>query len=100
MSSELENKSIYRALTTVNAPRALQIEAETLAACLRLECNDRKWRPHMRAFFDEVDRGIILDLVIEGATSFRDLDKGLGVWEAGDSENARWIREMATVPMA
>jgi len=100
MSSKVEDKSIYRALTTVNAPRALQIEAETLAACLRLECSDRQWRPHMRAFFDEVDRGIILDIVIEGAVSFRDLDEGLSVWEVGDGENARWIREMAAVPMA
>jgi hypothetical protein len=100
MSSNVENQSIYRALTTVNAPRALQIEADILAACLRLECTDRQWRPHMRAFFDEVDQGIMLDLVIEGATSFRDLDKGLSIWQAGDSENARWIREMATVPMA
>ena len=100
MSSKVENKSIYRALTTVNAPRALQIEADTVAASLRLDCSDRKWRPHMRAFFDEVDQGIILDLVIEGTTSFRDLHRGLSVWEAGDGENARWIREMAAVPMA
>jgi hypothetical protein len=54
----------------------------------------------MRSFYDEVDRGLILDLVIEGTTSFSDLDKGLVVWQAGDGENARWIREMATVPMA
>jgi hypothetical protein len=100
MSSKAENRSIYRALSTVNASRALQIEAETLAACLRLECNDRRWRPHMRSFYDEVDRGLILDLVIDGTTSFSDLDKGLVAWQAGDGENARWIREMATVPMA
>jgi hypothetical protein len=100
MSSKFENRSTYRALTTINAPQAVHIGPETLAACLRLECLDKKWRPHLRSFFDEVDTGTILDMVIEGTVTFQDLDRSIVCWEAGEGQNARWIREMAAVAMA
>jgi hypothetical protein len=101
MENSVPHQAIWRALTTVNAPLPLPIDAETLLSCLRLENRDRVWRPHVRAFFREVGLNIIVDLVLEGAVDFDRLAQALRFWDADeDGENARWIREMAAVPMA
>lgn len=101
MKNPVQNSAIWRALTTVNAPLPLPIDAETLLSCLRLDNRDRVWRPHVRAFFREVSLTVIADLVLEGAVDFDRLAQALRFWDADeDSDNARWIRDMAPVPMA
>jgi len=92
--------SVYRVLTTVNAPRALHIDAVTLVDCLLLRCLDQKWRPHVRSYFQEVGVSAIHDMVIEGVVDFDGLVRALETWGVEEFDNARWIREMAGEPMA
>ncbi len=96
-----ESKSVWRALTTVNAPLPTHIEGNTLIECLRLENKARQWRPHVRSFFREVGVDTIMDMVVEGSVTFDNLSKAVSFWEVDeDCENARWIREMAPISMA
>ena len=95
------SRAIWRALTTVNAPLPIHIDADTLMACLLLAITERQWRPHVRAFFREVGLEVIMDMVVEGSVTFDNLSKAISFWDVDeDYENARWIREMATVSMA
>lgn len=87
---------VYRALSTVNAPRSLHVDAVTMLACLRLQCRDERWKPHVRSFFQEVGIGVIHDMVIEGSLSFRELAEAMDAWEVEEFDSARWIREMAS----
>jgi len=101
MDHGLKSKAVWRALTTVNAPLPIHIDADTLTDSLLMRSADRRWRPHMRAFFREVGLEIIMDMVVEGTVTFDSLSKAISFWDVDeDCENARWIREMATVPMA
>ena len=101
MDTATKSKAIWRALTTVNAPLPIHIDADTLLACLHLANWERQWRPHVRAFFREAGLEVIMDMVVEGAVSFDSLSKAISFWDAdGDTENARWIREMAAIPVA
>ncbi|NTF17606.1 hypothetical protein G6L37_04285 [Agrobacterium rubi] len=101
MNKDLRSEAIWQALTTVNAPLPLHIDAETLLACLRLRSTDRRWRPHVRALFREVGVEILMDMVVEGSVSFDNLEQAISFWDVDeDYENARWTREMAAVSMA
>ncbi|MGE7368364.1 hypothetical protein ACQKKX_04745 [Neorhizobium sp. NPDC001467] len=49
--------------------------------------------------FGEVGVEILMDIVVEGSVTFDDLAKAISFWDVEeDCENARWVREMATVP--
>jgi len=97
----VKSDAIWQALTTVNAPLPLHIDADTLLACLRLRSTERQWRPHVRALFSEVGVEILMDMVVEGSVTFDDLAKAMSFWDVDeDYENARWVREMAAVPVA
>ncbi len=101
MGQAVQSRAIWRGLTTVNAPLAVHVDAGTLLACLHLETTDRRWQPHVRAFFSEVGQEVLMDMVIEGSVSFDDLYRAIRFWNADkDSGNARWIGEMAPVSMA
>ncbi len=101
MEHQVKSRAIWRALTTVNAPLPVHIDTDTLLACLSLSVTDARWRPHVRAFFREVATEVIMDTVVEGAITFDSLSKAISFWNVdGDCENARWIREMAAVPVA
>jgi hypothetical protein len=101
MTNTVTSKAIWRALTTVNAPLPRHISAHQLLACLQLSSKDMTWRPHVRAFFNEVGIGVIMDMVVEGSVSFEGLSKAIAFWNVDEeSDNARWIREMAAVPVA
>lgn len=101
METAIHSRTIYRALTTVNAPLPFPIDGQTLISCLRLVETDMKWRPHVRAFFRETGLEIVMDMVVEGSVTFDNLSKAIQFWNVDeDFENARWIREMAAVPVA
>lgn len=101
METKAKSKTISRALTTVNAPLPTHIGGGTLLDCLLLTQTDPKWRPHVRAFFNEVHPDVIMDLVVEGSITFDNLAKAASFWDVEkDSDNARWIREMAPVTVA
>jgi len=101
MGTTFGSKAIWRALTTVNAPLPIQIDAETLLGCLLLTETERRWRPHVRAFFGEVGTEVIMDMVVEGSVTFNGLSTAISFWDVDeDYANARWIREMAPVSMA
>ncbi|WP_045230269.1 hypothetical protein [Agrobacterium rubi] len=91
-----QSHAIWQALTTVNAPLPLHIDAETLVACLLLEETEKRWRPHVRAFFCEVGVEILMDMVVEGSVTFENFAKAISFWGVDeDYENVRWAREMA-----
>lgn len=101
MIDKVKSRAVWRALTTVNAPLPIHVDADTLLDCLNLSTTDRRWRPHVRAFFREVGVEVIMDMIVEGSTTFDSLSKAISFWNVEeDYENARWIREMAAVPMA
>jgi hypothetical protein len=101
MEAVVRSRAIWRALTTVNAPMPIHIDADTLLACLLLVNTEGRWRPHVRAFFREAGVEVIMDMVVEGSVTFDSLSKAISFWDVDeDYENARWIREMAAVPMA
>jgi len=97
----VKSEAIWQALTTVNAPLPLHIDADTMLACLRLRSTERQWRPHVRAFFREVGVEILMDMVVEGSVTFDDLAQAISFWNVDeDYENARWTRDMAAVSVA
>lgn len=101
MSETVKSKAVWRALTTVNAPLPVEIDAATLLACLSLSNADPRWKPHVRAFFREVAVEVMMDMLVEGTATVDNLAKALTHWGVDeDFENARWIRDMASVKMA
>lgn len=96
MTRRVQSQAIWLALTTVNAPLPVHIDADTLLDCLNLSMTDRRWRPHVRAFFDEVRVEVMMDLVIEGSTTFETLAQAIKVWEVDEAyESVGWVREMS-----
>jgi hypothetical protein len=98
--NRVQSQAIWQALTTVNAPLPLHIDAETLMACLLLNVTDKRWRPHVRAFFGEVGVEILMDMVVEGSVTFENFAKAISFWGVDeDYENVRWAWEMAAASM-
>ncbi|GLH78078.1 hypothetical protein SSBR45G_29860 [Bradyrhizobium sp. SSBR45G] len=91
--------SLTAAVTTINTPLPAGIDEATLLACLRTEISEPKWRVHVQAFFDEVDVSVIHRLVIDQAVTFEQLSKAIDSWRVAESENERWVREMAAFEM-
>lgn len=92
--SALEN--LTAAVTTINTPMPSRIDEGTLLACLKGENLEGKWRVYVQALFDEVDVSVIHNLVVDHFVSFEDLLKAIDTWQVTESENERWIREMAS----
>ena len=89
-------ESLTAAVTTINTPMPVRIDEGTLLACLKGEVSERKWRVHVQALFDEVDVSIIHNLVIDNLVTFEELSKAIDAWQVTESENERWVREMAS----
>ena len=87
-------------LGTINAPRPLPINDETLLKCLLTPRPDQKWRPHIEAFFDEVSEEAIHDIVLAGAVDFEDLYRAARVWRVTHGKRVSWIKEMADLTLA
>lgn len=87
-------------LKTINAPRPHPIDARTFVHCLTTDHPDRKWRPHIEAFFDEVSVEAIHDLVLAGVVSFEDLYRAARNWRATNGGSVAWIKEMADLRLA
>jgi hypothetical protein len=50
----------------------------------------------VQALFDEVDVSVIHNLVLDHFVTFDDLLKAIDTWQVTESENERWVREMAS----
>lgn len=87
-------------LKTINAPRPHPIDAKTFVHCLTTDHPDRKWRPHIEAFFDEVSVEAIHDLVLAGVVSFEDLYRAARNWGITNGRSIGWIKEMADLRLA
>lgn len=87
-------------LATINAPRRHPIDASAFVHCLATARPDRRWRPHIEAFFDEVSAEAIHDLVLAGIFSFEDLYRAARTWRMTDGRNVPWIKEMADLRLA
>ncbi|MGY3582225.1 hypothetical protein ACVIGB_000850 [Bradyrhizobium sp. USDA 4341] len=93
---ESASENLTAAVTTINTPMPIRIDERTLLACLRGEISERKWRVYVQALFDEVDVSVLHNLVIDHFVTFNDLLKAIDTWQVTESENERWIREMAS----
>jgi len=93
-NSGFENLSA--AVTTINTPMPDRIDEFTLLGCLTGEVSDPKWRVYMQAMFDEIDVSVIHRLVLDHFVTFGDLLKVIDTWQITESENERWVREMAS----
>jgi hypothetical protein len=89
-------ENLTAAVTTVNTPMPVRIDEVTLLACLRGQISERKWRVYVQALFDEVDVSVIHNLVIDHFVTFEDLLKAIDTWQVTESENERWVWEMAS----
>lgn len=89
-------ENLTAAVTTINTPMPFRIDEGTLLACLKGQNFERKWRVYVQALFDEVDVSVIHNLVVDHFVSFDDLLKAIDTWQVTESENERWIREMAS----
>jgi hypothetical protein len=89
-------ENLTAAVTTVNTPMPFRIDEETLLACLRGQISEWKWQVYVQALFDEVDVSVIHNLVIDHFVTFEDLLKAIDTWQVTESENERWVREMAS----
>jgi hypothetical protein len=89
-------ENLTAAVTTINTPMPFRIDEGTLLACLKGEISERKWRVYVQALFDEVDVSVIHNLVVDHFVTFDDLLKAIDTWQVTESENERWIREMAS----
>ncbi|MDZ7695586.1 MAG: hypothetical protein U5R49_01205 [Deltaproteobacteria bacterium] len=86
----------------INASLPLEIDESTFIACIRGTCTDQKWRPHILTFFLETPAGLIHDIVLSGAVTFKELMDALSRWKAeeyADEDTTRWIQEMAYLSM-
>ncbi len=97
--SKIGFENLAAAVTTINTPMPIRIDEATLLACLRGEISERKWRVYVQALFDEVDVSVIHRLVIDRLVTFEDLLKAVDAWQVAESDNERWIREMASLEM-
>ncbi|WP_025035984.1 hypothetical protein [Bradyrhizobium sp. DOA9] len=88
--------NLTSAVTTINTPMPVGIDEATLLACLKGEILERKWRVHVQALFDEVDVSVIHQLVVDHIVTFDELSKAIDAWQVTESENERWVREMAS----
>lgn len=89
-------ENLTAAVTTINTPMPSRIDEGTLLACLKGEISERKWRVYVQALFDEVDVSVIHNLVIDHIVTFDELLKAIDAWQVTESENERWVREMAS----
>ena len=89
-------ENLTAAVTTINTPMPFRIDEDTLLACLKGEISERKWRIHVQALFDEIDVSVIHNLVVDRLVTFDDLAKAIDSWQVTESENERWVREMAS----
>ncbi|MGY3494215.1 hypothetical protein [Bradyrhizobium sp. USDA 4502] len=96
---ESASENLTAAVTTINTPMPVRIDEGTLLACLRGEISERKWRVYVQALFDEVDVSVLHNLVIDHFVTFNDLLKAIDTWQVTESENERWVREMASFEM-
>lgn len=93
-SAGVEN--LTAVVTTINTPMPFRIDGDTLIACLTGETSEPKWRVYVQALFDEVDVSAIHRLVIDHFVTFDDLLKAIDDWDVSESDNERWVREMAS----
>lgn len=90
--------ALDRALTTINVPRPHLISrAEFLQALIAPQ---PQWRPHVEAFFGEVDPGTIHEICLAGLLNFPLLAAVLRIWNLEDAPHAEWIRDMARERLA
>lgn len=89
-------ENLTAAVTTINTPMPASIDEGTLLACLKGDISEQKWRVHVQALFDEVDVSVIHNLVIDRIVTFDELAKAIDAWQVTESENERWVREMAS----
>ena len=88
--------NLTAAVTTINTPMPAGIDEGTLLACLKGEISERKWRVYVQALFDEVDVSVIHNLVVDHIVTFDELLKAIDAWQVTESDNERWVREMAS----
>ncbi|MBR0990316.1 hypothetical protein JQ580_06255 [Bradyrhizobium japonicum] len=89
-------ENLTAAVTTINTPMPYSIDEDTLLACLKGDIYERKWRVHVQALFDEVDVSVIHNLVVDHVVTFDELSKAIDAWKVTESDNERWVREMAS----
>lgn len=95
-----EEHKIAFVLATINAPRPHPLDPKTFVHCLTTARPDRRWRPHIEAFFDEVSAEATHDLVLAGVVSFEDLYRAARTWGVTRGRNVPWIKEMADLRLA
>lgn len=88
--------NLTAAVTTINTPMPASIDEGTLLACLKGDISEQKWRVYVQALFDEVDVSVIHNLVVDRIVTFDELLKAIDAWQVTESENERWVREMAS----
>lgn len=89
-------ENLTAAVTTINTPMPASIDEGTLLACLKGDISEQKWRVYVQALFDEVDVSVIHNLVLDRIVTFDELLKAIDAWQVTESENERWVREMAS----
>jgi hypothetical protein len=92
--------SLSLAICEINAPRPHPIDAETLLRCLRLRRPLDEWRPHVRAFLEEIPVELLHDIVLDRYITIAELERSIAIWGARDCDNVEWIKEMAHLAMA
>jgi hypothetical protein len=97
--SKSASENLTAAVTTINTPMPDSIDEVTLLACLKCEISERKWHVYVQALFDEVDVSVIHSLVVDHIVTFDELLKAIDLWQVTESENERWVREMASFEM-
>lgn len=93
-------RKVEAILATINAPRPQPIGTNDLVHCLTTSRPERRWRPQIEAFFDEVAPEAIHDLVLAGIVTFEDLYRAARTWRVTHGGNVPWIREMADLRLA
>ncbi len=99
MKKQNKRNFLETAIRQINAPCPEKITAEMLIACIRGEKYDKKWKPHLWAFLEELDVALIHDIVLSGELTFEEISRAVDIWECLDVPTTRWIREMAELRM-
>jgi hypothetical protein len=93
------NAALDFIVRTINAPRPVPIDGDTLLDCLLSDTPIEVWQPHIEAFFTEVSIEATHDLVLSGLCNFDDLRKAQRVWGPYRGEKHDWIDDMANLSL-
>ncbi len=89
--------ALESAIRQINASCPEPIDSEMLVSCIKGKTRDKKWKPQVYSFLEELPVAMIHDVALSGILTFEELSGAVDQWECLDGPTTDWIREMAAL---